>query len=62
MTIAYLVELGPRPRRASAAAGAIAAKVARTFGPRPTTRLATPSTLEDLASRRLGVVRFTRPL
>jgi hypothetical protein len=60
----YLVELGPcrrlDPARAAVAAK-VAAKVARTFGPRPTSRLATPSSLEALARRRLGLVRFTRP-
>ena len=58
--IAFLIELGPRRRDPRAAA--LAAKVARTFGPRPTVRLATPSSLEALAARRLGLVRFTRPL
>jgi hypothetical protein len=56
----FLVQLGPFVRRDRAAA-AVAARVARTFGPRRTIRLATPSSLEALARRRLGVVRFTRP-
>lgn len=60
MTIAYLVELGPWARRDRSAA-AVAAKVARTFGPRRTLRLESPSSLEALARRRLGLVRFTRP-
>ncbi len=56
----YLVELGPcRPR--DRAAAAVAAKVARLFGPRRgATPLATRSSLEALARRRLGLVRFTR--
>jgi hypothetical protein len=57
----YLVELGPC-RRLDPAKAAVAAKVARTFGPRAIR--ATPSSreaLEALARRRLGLVRFTRP-
>lgn len=61
----YLVELGPcRPRERAAAAGAsaVAAAVARLFGRRRTASpLVTPSSLEALARRRLGLVRFTRP-
>ncbi|MBX3466913.1 MAG: hypothetical protein KF878_08440 [Planctomycetes bacterium] len=57
----YLVELGPY-RRPDPAASAVAAMVARTFGPRRrAARLATPSSLEALAARRLGLVRFSRP-
>ncbi|MCO5171425.1 MAG: hypothetical protein M9894_34415 [Planctomycetes bacterium] len=53
----YLVELGPYRRP-----DPVAAKVARTFGPRRrAARLATPSSLEALAARRLGLVRFSRP-
>lgn len=57
----YLVELGPCRRR-DRAVTAVAAKVARLFGPRRRAApLATPSSLEALARRRLGLVRFTRP-
>jgi hypothetical protein len=59
--IAYLIELTPWPRR-TRQGDPVAAKVARFLGPRSTVRLATPSSLADLAARRLGVVRFTRPL
>jgi hypothetical protein len=57
----YLVELGPCPRR-DRAAQAVAAVVARTFAPRRAPAPpATPSSLEALARRRLGLIRFTRP-
>lgn len=57
----YLVELGPCQTR-DRAAEAVAAKVARLFGRRRCAApLTTPSALEALARRRLGLVRFTRP-
>lgn len=62
----YLVELGPcRRGRRDGADPAVAAAVARRFGPRQgPRRRATPSSLEALealARRRLGLVRLTRP-
>jgi hypothetical protein len=58
MMMAFLVELGPR-RPKDISAEVLAAKVARSFGPRPQGRLASDPSLKELSRRRLGLVRDT---
>lgn len=58
MMMAFLVELGPR-RPKDISAEVLAAKVARTFGPRSQGRLAADASLKELSRRRLGLVRDT---
>lgn len=55
--LAYLVELAPKSFE-DPLARALALRVARSFGPRPSRRLESPPTLRSLSRRRLGLIRF----